>query len=245
MKKTNRIMRKSLALLLFFAMLVSCCAAFAEGELKPFDLKTYEDNPDYFTIDIDTEDDLAFIQTTYDAASLAFIHKYDSDYYYSFLSSDILVIDYSKEGERVPVFRTWIYYAADAPQNITSVTFEIDGKAYTFTDIADPERNEVRENGYSENLVIKYGIDNWDFFTVVAANAMDYILSEDENAAAPEMKMILHGDEEIEAVVPENFWADFSFVIAPFLADDGDWLQYLVQNSGTPCEIADLAPAAE
>ncbi len=245
MKKTNKMMRKGLALLLFFAMLVSCAAAFAEEEVTPFDLKTYEENTEYFTIDVNTEDDLAFVETTFDAEALAFTHKYDSEYYYSHIYNDIIVIDYSKEGERIPVFRTWICCRADVPHNIASVTFEIGGKAYTFTEVSDPDWNEQKENGYAENLLIDYGYNNWDFFAAVASNALSYILDEEGNTPAPEMKMILHGDEDIEAMVPENYWGDFSFLIAPFIANSGSWLMHLADNDGTPCEIADLAPAAE
>ena len=240
-------MKRGLALILFAAMLVSCCAAFAEEEaaVTPFNLNTFESNTDYFTVEVDAENDRAFVETKYDAESLAYTHKYESDHYFSFVTNDILVLNYSDENGREPIFRTWIYYAADALQNITSVTFEIDGKSYTFTDISDPARNEQKENGYVEKLVIKYGFDNWDFFAAVAASAVSFMLSEEENKTAPELKMILHGDEDIEAMVPENFWGDFAFLMAPFLADDGAWLQHLLQNDGTPCEIAELAPAAE
>ena len=238
------VMRKCIALVLTLALLVSCGAAFAEAETAAatetagteFSTEIYAQYETLFTIDTDTEEDLTYIETVVTPQERAFTHKYESEYTYSCLQNDIIVIDSSKP-EKIPVFRTWIYYYADKPQHFNSVTFELNGKEYTFTDISKEEWVQQTDKEYEESVLIKYGTNNLDFFAEVLIASITYAFDEDENKTAPVMKMTLHGDEEIEAEVPAGFWDDFALLGAPYTQNDYAWCAYIGQQEGTPCEI--------
>ena len=233
-------LKKSFACFLALCILLTC-AAVSYADDSDFDIEKYSKYEKLFDIDIDTDSDVAFIETNTAVSKLAFQHKYESEYSYSYIQSDIIVIDYSRSS-RFPVIRTWITYNADKAQNIDSVTFKYDGKTYTFTGIGDKERVTKEENGYRERLLIRYGTDNADFFIAVSVGSVGYlqkINQNDANAKAPEMTMILHGDEDIEATVPADFWTDFGLLVLPFMSNDYAWVHYIGENDGTPCKVTE------
>ena len=229
--------RKLIAALLILMVFLGS-AAFSEDTAAvsaSFTTQPYADYPSLFYVEADQAAGCTFIGTQLPTEQCAFTHIYESQNLYSLIQSDILVIDLS-DGP-FPVLRTWIYFASDNPHNIQSVTFLFEDKKYTFTDIADSERNEITEKGSTERLLIQYGRDNSDFLSDILVGSLAYLLSEDENAAAPEMKMILHGDEDIEAVIPDAFWQDFALLVLPYTNNDYAWLSYIGLNDGTPCTI--------
>ena len=223
-------------ILVLLALVMSCSAAFAES--TEFTEKPYADYPTLFSIEYNEENNIAFIEVDADISEYAFTHKYESEYHYSSIYNDILVINYSST-DRFPVLRTWINYTADKPQHFTSVTFILEGKSYTFTDISSEDRNRELENGYLEQLLIKYGMNNVDFFREVVSTSVAYLTSDDDTKQLPVMKMILHGDEDIEAVVPDMFWTDMGMLTLPFFNNDGAWLSYIFDNDGTPCTVSE------
>lgn len=229
-------MKKLLAVLLAVLFVMNTCAALAESE--EFTVKTYSDYDSLFSIDVDKDKDIAFVETKCSVADLAFVHKHESDYSYSYIQSDLLVLDYYST-DRYPIFRTWVYYSAATPLYIHSISFEFEGKKYMFTDVGDADRVKQGEHDYTESLLIKYGQKNSDFFAAVLLASVRYAMDKDENKTAPQMKMTLIGLEEIEVTVPEEFWQDFALLGLPFLANDLAWIKYIAKTEGTPCKVTE------
>lgn len=229
-------MKKVISFILFVTLMFTTVPVFA---LPTFEMSFYSSNANIYSVDVDSDSGVAFIETKSSNSELAFTHKYESNFYYSTIRSDILVIDYFKSN-RYPVFRTWIDYRADKALNIYAVSFVIDGKTYTFSDVADRDRIEKLDNGVSEKLLIKYGSANSDFFASVAADSLSYAFSRyggegDSEVETPQMKMILHGTEDVEVDIPANFWVDFSLLALSMT--ENDYLGYIGDNDGTPCKI--------
>ena len=229
-------MKKVLAVLFAVLFLTNTCAAFADDDA--FTVKTYTDYDSLFEVDVDTEKDICFVETKCKVSDLAFIHKHESDYSYSYIQSDLLVLDYYST-ERYPIFRTWVYYSAASPQYIHSISFEFDGKKYMFTDVGDKDRVRKNDNDYTESLLIKYGTKNSEFFAAILLASVNYVMNEDENKTPPVMKMTMYGLEEIEVTVPEEFWQDFALLGLPFLSNDLAWIKYIAKTEGTPCKITE------
>ena len=132
-----------------------------------------------------------------------------------------------------------MYYSAATPQYIHSITFEFEGKKYLFTDVGDAERVRKGEHDYTESLLVKYGQKNSEFFSAILLASVKYAVSKDENKTPPQMKMTLHGLEEIEVMVPDEFWEDFALLGLPFMANDLAWIKYIAKTEGTPCKITE------
>ena len=235
-------MKKALALLCALVLLLHALPAVAD-----FNLNYFTENSSIFTIDVNKEKSVAFIETVMSAQELAFEHKYESPTQYSLLRNDILVLDYFSTN-RSPVFRTWIYYCTTKPIYVHSVTFELDGTAYTFTDVASSDRVITNEQDTEEDLLIRYGGNNSDFLAKVMAEAASYAFSHygddgDPNVQPPKMKMILHGIEDIELDVPDGFWTDFALLTVALVTTES--LGQIGKNTGTPCTIRQLDGAAD
>ena len=227
-------MKKTLALLLVLALVLAAFPALADD--SDFSTAVYEQYDTLFTITEKPEDAVSIVETLIDVEDVSFVHKYESEHYYSFIRSDLLVLDYNTDN-RCPVFRTWIYYSAEEPLHFHSVQFEIDGKTYLLTGINESGRVDQRDHGICEPLQIIYGVNNADFFVDVLWAAAEYLSSDEEDKAVPQMKMTLIGDETIEVMVPDMFWIDFGLLGLPFLTNDFAWLAYVGQTEGTACEL--------
>ena len=231
-------MKKALILLLVIVLLIlNCSISVADVD---FDISEYLKEQDVLTVDVDTENDVAFIKTKIPVSDLAFAHKYESDYSYSFMQNDIIVLHYFSSS-RFPAFRTWIYYTAEKPQYFYSVSFDFEGVRYTFSDVGDKDRVVLSNNNeYTEGLLITYGENNTDFYNAILKAGADYVpkkytQQENSNTIAPKMKMILHGLEDVEVDVPDAFWTDMLLLALPILKDN---IWYFVkENDGTPCKM--------
>ena len=230
-------MKRIISLALCLSILCTAVSAFA---LPTFEMSLYSENSELYNVDVDSERGVAFIETSEKNSNVAFTHKYESDFYYSTIRNDILVIDYYKSS-RYPVVRTWIDYRADKALNIYAVSFVYDGKTYTFSDVADKDRVVQLENGVSEQLLIKYGSNNSDFFVDIAMAVVEYGFARfgddgDSEAKQPEMKMILHGTEDVVVdELPTGFWNDLFVIVMSMMKDD--YLQFIRDNEGTPCKV--------
>lgn len=224
---------KKLSFILALVLMLSCLScAFADD----FDLTIVRENPGIYTLDVDTEDDVAFVETTLDAARRSFTHKYESTYRYSNTQFDILVIDYLTSSPR-PVHRLWITYCADDNyMNITGVSFEVGGKKYTFSDIADPDWYEKDENGYLERVLIKFDMDNLDFL-IALEDAIPRDLH--QLADAEPITMTLHGRENITVSLGEGFMLDF--LLSKVALFETNATDYLSQTTGSPMKVTDIA----
>ena len=224
-------MKKLVALLISVALLCGSVSALADGT---FEMDAYT-SPNVFTVEVDSDNDIAFIDTQMGNDVLSFSHKYENDYY-SVMRNDILVINQSS-ASRYPVLRTWITYRGTKALNFSSISFIIDDKEYVLTDVASADRNSQEDNNFEEILLIKYGYQNWDLFAALAATALSYYGDwvEDKETAVPDIKVILHGTEDIEVNASGNFLLDLGvFVLSMYSADT---LGMLVEIEGTPCQV--------
>lgn len=208
MFKHNRIIQKIVALALIAVMLIAM-PAFAEDK---FDI-SYASGSDLFTVDVNAEESVAFIETSLSAAARSFDHKYECDAYYSDTKFDTLVIDYFKSSA-YPIYRLWILYAGTKHIYATSVAFEFGGKQYVFSDILDPENAFEYSNGdAAEHLLIKFGWDNLQFLGDLESH-VNKIMENDNwiDDGIPEdmkIKMVLRGTEVIETELGPGFILDF------------------------------------
>lgn len=222
-------MRK-LSFILALVLMLSCfsCAFAAE-----FDMSIVRENTDLYKVSVDNEEDVAFITTNLAVSARAFTHKYESTYRYSSTKFDTLVIDYLKTSAR-PVFRLWVTYCADDSfLNINGISFLVDGKKYTFSDVADPDWYTQDEKGYAEEMLIKFDMDNIDFL-VALEDYMPEELSLEALKAAP-VTMILHGREDVTVQLEDGFWLDF-IAMKRVLTKTGA-IDFLSQTSGSPMKV--------
>lgn len=227
-------MKKIISVLLAAVMILSICStAFAK---TGFDMSYFEEG-DTFTIEIDDDGDTAFIYYDVSAAIRSFVHKYESNEYYSTFDTDIIIVDYDKKSDRYPVLRTWIDYRADEYMNFESVSFIIDGKEYLFSDISLDDSCEELEVGIREDLLVKYGDYSEDFVNVLFEKSYELLsqASEEDELNFPEMKMILHGKEDIEADVSEGFWYQMSLTLIGL--DNSGQLDRIFDVDGCPCSV--------
>ncbi len=204
-------MKKILSLILALALLCPCASSLAAG----YDMSYIRQNDNVFTVDVNDDTGVAFVQSVLTAKECSFVHKYESKYRYSYVYFDILVVNYGKS-TAYPVPRLWITYCADEYIYYDSVTFTLNGRDYTFTGISDPEWRSKDEKGVQEEALIKFGTDNYDFVRALQnyrKNFPSYNELMDETNG-PKIKMVLHGrNEDITVTLGGGFMRDFGCVI--------------------------------
>lgn len=221
-------MKKLLSLTL--AVLLLCASVPAAA--ATMDLSNIRDNPKIFTIDVNTDDDVAFVESTMSAEDRSFVHKYESSNRYSTTKFDILVLNYSEPADSYPVMRLWVTYCADdAFLNISSVTFIIGEDEYTFTDVADEDWLVKDDNGYMENVLIKLGWENIGF-TIRMEEPFENVSNYVEAAGNTTCRMILHGREDVEVELGKGFFLDFLLIKTGMISING--LEFLEKANCTP-----------
>ena len=211
--------------LISFILVLALLCLFLTPSFADFDLSYIRNNVDDYTINVDAEENLAFIETNISIPLKAFSHVYESKNRYSYTSFDILVINYF-ETSAYPILRLWIYYAADQFLNVNSVTFTVSGTEYTFSGISNSEYRVKDENGTMEGLLLIFGYENIDFILALAALIEAYSTKGIETLADPnngmKVKMVLHGTRDVETVLGSGFALDSLFMIMnAFLYIDG------------------------
>ena len=235
MKKlfSHRRILSLIASALMLVMLFSVSAAAAEG----FDMATFRENPTVFVIDVDAEEDLAYITTNTTVKDRSFTHENESDVRYSSTQFDILVLDYFN-AEQLPIQRLWITYSADEFLYINSVTFEVGGVKYTFSGVADPEWLHTFDDGIVEQVLIKLGDDNLEFLAALESetDTLGYIDSLDAFATL-DITMTLHGTKDVTVKLGKGFWVDFALISTGFIRAGGLNEKYMSQADCTPMKI--------
>ena len=197
-------MKKFFALLLAFLLLAGVTPAVADV----LDLGPIENQSKLYTIDVSGDGDSAFIETTLNARERSFTHPHESSRLYSTTLFDVLVVNYQKP-DNYPIFRLWITYCADDGfQHFDAATISLGNKRYTFTDISDPDWLVYdKDNGYVEDLLIRFNQDNVSFLTELEKMIGNKTTIEELEQI--DVKLVLHGDEEIQADLGSNFLLDF------------------------------------
>ena len=225
-------MKKLLSLLLIAMLLVcSVSSAFA----AKLDLSPIEAESELYTIDLSEDGEAAFIETTLTAQHRSFVHKYESTNLYSTTMFDVLVVDYGTS-DNYPIIRLWVSYCADDHfQNFDSVTFTVGNKEYTFTDISDPEwQIQDEESGYIEDVLIRFNEDNMIFLEALEemTSGNDATIEELDQLT---VKMVLHGDEDIETTLSGGFLLDFLAIKSAWMDLNG--LDYIDEASGSKLSV--------
>ena len=220
-------LKKGLCLLLALALFLPMMAA-----AERFDLSKIREEPKIFTIDVDAENDIAFIETTLSVKERSFVHEFESDVRYSSTMFDMLVRNYF-ETDSYPVFRLWINYCADDFLYINSVTFELDGVKYTFSGVSDSEwRTTYDDGGIMEKMLIKFDMENLDFLVALdeAAETVD-----NEIARMDELNitLTLHGTKDVTVKLGKGFWTDFLLLEAGLSNAGGLTVENMKKVNGT------------
>ena len=222
-------MKKSLCLILVCLLLFSAVSSvFAADEA--FDLSYVRGSSDIYTIDVNTDSDVAFVESAMTVKERAFSHRDESDALYSYVWFDMLVVDYSK-ASRYPVFRMWISLCTETGyKDITSVTFTVDGQEFTFSRISDDAWYSMKEDDYRQQMLIKFGTGN-DAFIIALERYINKILADGYSGSA-DVRMVLHGAEEIETSLSLPFLLDFSYLKTAMLRTNG--VKYMDKANDTP-----------
>lgn len=220
-----------LALVMLFTFTGSALAA------NDFDLSYVRENSQQFTIDVDVENNVAFVETVMTSKDRSFVHKYESSTRYSTTQFDMLVLDYL-DSDAYPVLRLWITYCSDESYlNITSATFTLGDKKYTFSEIADSQWYTKDENGYVEKVLIRFNMENVDFLV-----AMEQIMPDDfADLETLKIPLTLHGRENITVELDYGFTVDFLLMKKAFIECNG--IYYLEKAFGAPMKVTDVTVA--
>ena len=220
-------MKRWLAFFLAALMVLSCAAALADTDWGD---AYYAEREDIFGRDIDEENDVCFVvNNLFDAEHLSFLHKYESDKKWSYMYNDILMRNYSSPKDRFALHRTWLFYCIDGdPLNFNAISFIVDGMQYTFSGDVAQEGWITEEDGTSiQRMLIKFGTNSTEFYSKLVYYAMSYTHQYEmmgENAPVPRIRMIFHGDEDIEVTVPGGYLREFaSFYEAAQATDSPYW----------------------
>ena len=238
-------MKRVLSLIVTLALVISLttavCADFSYSEFK--------NQPDLFGVSENKDEHYAFI----DAEPLStieersFEHDYASSKYYSYFYNDLIVFDYDKENAE-PIWRLWIEYSGTKHIYISSVTFSFDGNDYTFTHLLDQQWISKLDNGdASQSIPIMFGASNSQFLT----DMFDYIskYADDDWSfeslySMPQLKITLHGTDDISAELPTTFYADFLLIYLAY-AYDGYFDDFLLLTSDpTPLTVSTATPSS-
>ena len=229
-------MKKTLSFVLALALLCSCSSSLAAG----YDMTYIRKNSNVFTIDVNEDSGVAFVESTLSAEERSFVHRHESDHRYSTTMFDVLVVNYETT-TAYPVPRLWITYCADEYIYYDSVTFTLNGKDYTFTGISDPNWCSQDEKGVIEETLIKFGTDAVDFLFALK-NYREKFASYKElmdETRGPKIKMVLHGlIEDITVTLDGGFLLDFTYIIeGAYLETNG--LDYIEKVVSTAMSVSD------
>ena len=225
----GKYLKKGLCLLLALALFLPVMAG-----AERLDLSKIRENPNIFTIDVDAENDIAFISSTLTlmTGERFFVNEFEGDARYSTTWFDMLVHNYF-ETNSYPVFRLWISYCADDFLYINSVTFELNGVKYTFSGVSDSEwRTTYDDGGIMEKMLIKFDMENLDFLVALdeAAETVD-----NEIARMDELNitLTLHGTKDVTVKLGKGFWTDFLLLEAGLSNSGGLTVENMKKVNGT------------
>ena len=220
-------MKKLIAFVLACLLL---CSAVAGNAASTFDMSVLQGS-EILDIDVDSDSEIAFVTSTISVKNKSFSHEGESDNYYSYAEFDMLIIDYFSTSA-YPILRLWLYVCSnDDYFYFTSVTFTIDGKDYTFSDIADKDWF-YEEIDHKQAMLIKMGTDNIDFF---AALENYYESLDDINAAS--IPVVFHGAKDVKTDLGGDCWflLDFLVLKSYYLNSNGG--DYLDKANSTPLKV--------
>ena len=214
---------------LIIALLVMACPMMAMA--GSFDGSVFQGL--YFssiaTLDLNEDGSVAFVESQLTAATRSFTTPYEHPRYYNSTLWDIVIPRYDT-GTPAPRIRLWIRSYGTQFANIEGVSFQLNGKTYTFTGVSDPERQTYKEeeDAYTERLLIIFDDQSLDFIAEMEAYCETCNTVEAMNEHP--ITMILHGDEDIVVTLGSGFMSDFMIIKELFIDCGG--LDYLKDGGG-------------
>lgn len=235
-------MKKYFAFILALSLLFSCASSLAAG----YDMSYIRKNSEVFTVDVNEDSGVAFVESTLSVGDRSFVHRHENDRLYNSTRFDILVVNYESSSS-YPVPRLWITYCADEYIYYDSVTFTVNGMDYTFTGISDPEWRSKDENGAAEETLIKFGAENVDFLYALKdyrGNFSSYAELMDEKNG-PKINMVIHGEnEDVNVTLGGGFLLDFTYIIEAAYLENGG-LGYIDRVNSTEMTVSGNSPVTE
>ncbi len=212
---------RPIALLLALCLLGSILPALAEGSLQaPYSTQYFEDRPGIYRVSVQENGTFIDASPYYGTSEKSFVHAYESDDYYSYVYTDILVVTSAEEP--YPVLRTWIIYNGKQPVRAGSVTFVLDGTAYTFSNVGSEDRRKETDSGYKESLLIRYGSGNTDFIAAVRRIGAEIAAHMNEKGYIyPTYTLTLHGSEDLTVTLDGRCIADAYLMMGGFVESGG------------------------
>lgn len=190
-----------------------------------------------FTLDIDTANNAAFVETQLSAAARSYVHKYESVYRYNTTKFDVLVLNYSNASTTYPVWRLWVTYCADNDYlYFDKITFNVNGTKYTFSGVSNSDRYTHDDKGYVEEALIKFDDTNLAF--LAALEEWGPAIGEFEDVSYLDnfpVYMTLHGREDITVTLGSGFWLDYLAIREAFIEMNG--LDYITRPNGTTMTV--------
>ena len=221
-------MKKLICALICIPLLLS--SSLADGK---FDMSAIRNN-EYLEIDVDNEKEVGYVESTLSSHERSFTHSKEATNLYSTTQMDFLIIDYFSS-KAYPVWRLWMSVATDDKfYHITSVTFTIDGKDYTFSNVADKDWFFERDNGYIQQLLIKFGVENSEFILAVLKvleSAPDF-----DTAFATRIPVVFHGTEDITAELGDGFIGEFMIFLHVLSESNG--IEFMNKVHDTPLKVS-------
>lgn len=228
-------MKKILSIVLFLLLALPASAGYDTSMVESYD----------YLYDFDVQDDVAFIDgsTFLKAKDLAFEHAYESDDYYSYVRNDLVLVNYPSE-DQYPVWRTWIYLNGKKDIRVDSATFAFGGKTYTFTGLLEEDSITQTDKGETRQVLrIKHSFENMDFiadletyYDELTAGADSAYQAVMDNA---DIRLTLHGTEELSVRLPSEFLLDFDLVRSAFIDEHSEEYLSKVVN-GTPLTVTEI-----
>ena len=199
-----------------------------------FDMGVIENSPAVAegTLEISTSESTGsiFVTNNLPVESLAFSHDNESDEYYSYTDFDILVMDPDTD-EVCPVLRMWIYLnTKEGFMDISSVTFTVMGKEYTFSELSEEDDFEEREKDFCQTMLIRFDQNSWSFLSDLA---MERAFAQLEGAEP--MRVVFHGKQDLETEMGSNLLEPFALYWEMYEESNG--MLCLDGYSGNPMEV--------
>lgn len=227
-------MKKTVAVFLSLVFVLGACSPALADK---FDLSALRSN-EYLDIDVDVEKEIALVESNFSVKDRSFSHPNESSTQYSFTKFDMLIIDYFGT-DPYPIWRLWLTLST---QNqfyyITSVTFTIDNKEYTFSGVSDKDWFYTEENSCRQELLIKFGKENLDFLRAMQTlvkkiyGNMDSL---EEVFSTIKIPIVFHGTKDIEAELDIDFLMEFMIFMYGFINCNG--FDYIDYSNGTEMKM--------
>lgn len=241
-------MRRIIALILVLLLAAALTTAGAAESTETdgtmpgtLNISYFEENGEYFRTEVSEDGTAAYIQTKASAENRAFSTPYENDRYYSAVFPELMISNWDREAERIPVFRIWIRYRGTKHLNIGAVSLIADGTDYRFLDVSSPDWIATKEDGTAAQdvqLVLGSDRNNAACFATLFSGAVEYAQSRMNNPETPQpdISMVLHGaEEDIPVMLPADFWSEMAMFA--FSLDNINGFPFLTAIPGTPCMV--------